>query len=257
MGSKTTGFIRKGETYFENARETGKKGLNIWSNARFVIADVPLNGKELKKILPLGMWAGAKPMATLFICEYPEVTWPIFPYHEAAMLVHVRTPLGMGRHCCWMIVDDSTALVLGREMLGYPKKMGVFEFDRNDNEIHTSVSRRNTTVMGMKARIGALQEPAPPVFNVKTFNIGGPGQFVFMNPIWMFKPREIIHQSYEADIRLTLNDSSFDPLARLVAGEPVDGRFVTMDIPGTSPYMLPVGITGPFLFNRTFNMRFR
>jgi len=36
-----------------------------------------------------------------------------------------------------------------------------------------------------------------------------------------------------------------------------NGRIVVMDIPGYSPYILPVGISGPVLFNRTFNMRFR
>jgi len=257
MNRNLNGLIRKGDTFFENFREKKRNRRNTWDNARFVLADIPLKGREINKILPLGMWAGPKPVATLFICHYPEVSYPIFPYHEAAMLVHVRTPMGKGIHCCWMIVDDDTALILGREMLGYPKKMGVFEFDESGNEIHAAVSRRGTRVMEIEARRGNPQDPAPPVFNLKTFNTGAMGQFFAMNPIWMFRPREVIRESYNADIRLALNDSVFDPLARLAAGEPSNGRIVVMDIPGDSPYMLPVGISGPVLFNRTFNMRFR
>jgi hypothetical protein len=58
-------------------------------------------------------------------------------------------------------------------------------------------------------------------------------------------------------VQLALERFRFDPLARLAAGEPSNGRIVVLDIPGDSPYMLPVGIAGPLVFNRTFNMRFR
>lgn len=50
----------------------------------------------------------------------------------------------------------------------------------------------------------------------------------------MFRWREVIHEYYRADIKLTLNDSDFDPISRLVAGEPQNGRIVVMDIPGDS-----------------------
>lgn len=257
MGRNMDGFIRKGDTFFENMREKKQSNQNTWNNARFVLADIPLERREVNKVLPLGMWTGPEPKATLFICHYPEVSYPIFPYHEAAMLVHVRTPMGKGLHCCWMIVDDDTALILGREMLGYPKKMGIFEFHESGNDIQAAVSRRGTRVIEIRARGGDPQDPVPPVFNHKTFNTGAMGQFLAINPVWMFRPREVIRESHSADIQLTLNESVFDPLARLAAGEPSNGRIVVMDIPGDSPYMLPVGISGPVLFNRTFNMRFR
>jgi len=73
----------------------------------------------------------------------------------------------------------------------------------------------------------------------------------------MFRGREVIHEYYRADIKLILNDSDFDPISRLVAGEPQNGRIVVMDIPGDSSYMVPVGVAGPGWFGRTFNMQFR
>ena len=156
------GFIKKGETFFENMREKKQSNQNTWNNARFVLADIPLERREVNKVLPLGMWTGPEPMATLFICHYPEVSYPIFPYHEAAMLVHVHTPMGKGLHCCWMIVDDDTALILGREMLGYPKKMGIFEFHESGNDIHAAVSRRGIRVIEIRARGGGSPGPRPP-----------------------------------------------------------------------------------------------
>jgi acetoacetate decarboxylase len=253
MDNKTTNQ----SNFWKTIREKAIRHEKTWENARFVLTDVPISHDEAMKILPWGMKPSDPPTATLFICNYPRVSFPIVPYHEAAMLIHVRTPLGTGIHCCWMIVDDDTALILGREMLGYPKKMGVFEFDEKDGNIHTSVSRRGVKVIDIQADRGLPQDPKPPVFNIKTFNMGAMGQLFALNPIWVFRPREIIHESYQADIKLTLGESDFDPISRLITGVPRNGRIVTMDIPGDSPYMAPVGFAGPCWFGRTFNMRFR
>src|SRR6056297_2428422 len=97
------------------------KGTKLWVNARFVLADVPVDRKTTNKILPLGMRVGPETKATLFIVDYTKTPFTV-PYHEAALLIHVKTPLGKGLHCPWMVVDDDTALIYGREILGYPKK---------------------------------------------------------------------------------------------------------------------------------------
>lgn len=257
MSDKPEKLSRKNENFWVNLRKNKKERRNMWEKARFILADVPLDYREAKKILPWGMRPSDPPMATIFICNYSAVSYPLSPYHESALLVHVRTPLGTGRHCCWISVDDDTALVLGRELLGYPKKMGVFTFEEKKTVIDASVRRRGITVMSMKA-IPGEREPSPePVFNYKTFHVGGLGQFFAVNPIWMFRPREVIHEYYRAEVKLTMRESVFDPIARLVAGKPVNGRIVAMDIPGDSPYMLPVGMAGPAWFGRSFNMRFR
>ncbi len=257
MSDTSKGHSLKNENFWVNIRKNRKEHRNTWDRARFLLADVPLDYREVRRILPCGMRPSDPPMATLFICEYPEVAFPLFPYHEAALLIHVRTPLGAGRHCCWITVDDDTALVLGRELLGYPKKMGIFTFDEKKSVFDASVRRRGITVMSMKA-IRGEREPSPkPVFNYRTFHVGGLGQLLALNPIWTFRPREVIHEYYRAEVTLALQESGFDPIARLVAGGAVNGRIVLMDIPGDTPYMLPVGMAGPGWFGRTFNMRFR
>lgn len=213
MSHQTKEPVRKSASFWESIREKSGKGENTWDNARFVLADVPLNDQEVKKILPWGMKPSNPPMATFFIVDYTKVSFPIVPYHEAAMLIHVRTPLGADLHCCWMIVDDDTALILGREVLGYPKKMGVFKVDEKEGNIYASVSRRGVRVMAIEGKRGLPQDPKPPVFDIKTFNVGAMGQLFALNPIWMFRPREVIHESYGADIKLTLSDSDLDPIS--------------------------------------------
>jgi acetoacetate decarboxylase len=257
MSGKKAAPSGKVENFWMNMREKRRNRENSWDNALLVMADVPLDYRELKKILPWGMRPSSTPMATLFFANYPTVSYPLFPYKEVAMMVHVRTPLGKGRHCCWIIVDDDPAMILGREMLGFPKKTGEFVFAEKKDTISASIARRDITVLSVKAVRGAREASPQPVFNHKTFHTGGMGQYMAFSPIWMFRPREIIRESYQADIQLTLKESEFDPISRLVAGEPRNGRIVLMDIPGSSPYMLPVGFAGPGMFGRTFSMRFR
>lgn len=245
------------ESFWAKMLEKRKKRQNSWDGARLVLADVPLDARAVKKILPSCIWPSDPPMATLFFADYPTVAYPLFPYKEVALLIHVRTPLGKGRHCCWIIVDDDPAMILGRELLGYPKKTGDIKFEEKDGNIKASITRRGVEVVSMKAVCGAKQTRPEPVFHYKTFHPGAMGQFMAVSPVWMFKPREVIHESYQAEVKLTLNDSQYDPIARLAAGEPRNGRIVVMDITGDSPYMFMVGLAGPFWFGRAFNMRFR
>jgi len=229
--------------------------VKLWEGARFLMADVPLDRGEVKKILPWGMKPSEPPVATLFICNYPKTSFTV-PYKESAVLIHVRTALGEGLHCCWMPVDDDTALIYGRELLGYPKKMADIVFQEEGDHISASVTRRGIKVLAMEGKRGAAHTSPPPVFNLKTFNVGGMGQLFAFNPVWLFKPTEVIHESYQAEVTLSLAESEFDPVARLVAGEPISGRMAVIDILGSN-YMLPVGLAGIRMFRKAFNMRFR
>ncbi|HUT54912.1 MAG TPA: acetoacetate decarboxylase family protein [bacterium] len=229
--------------------------VKMWENARFVLAEVPLYSSEVKKILPFGMRPVEPALATLFIADYTKTSFTA-PYHEAAVLVHVRTPLGSGLHCPWMIVDDDTGLIYGRELLGYPKKFGQFTFEEKDGGVFASVSRRGIEVMKIEARRQEREDSPRPVFDYKTFNAGGPGQFFAIQPIWLFRPKEVIQESWSAQAKVILGESDFDPIAKLVSGPPLNARFVVMDILG-SRYNLPVGVAGIRWFANTYNLRFR
>ena len=233
------------------ARAEGK----LWEDAHFLLADVPLDGKEVRKILPMGLRPSNPPMATLFICDYRKTSFTV-PYKESAVLIHVRSLLGEGYHCCWMPVDDDTAMIYGRELLGYPKKMADIAFEEDGDNVSASVTRRGVEVLSMQGKRGAVQSDPPPIFNLKTFNVGGLGQCMAVNLLWLFRPMEIIHESFEAEVTVSVEESEFDPIARLVAGDAVNGRMAVIDIPG-APYLLPVGLAGIPWSNRTFFMRFR
>ena len=227
----------------------------LWENARFILADVPLKLDEARKILPMGLKPAFPPAATLFIVNYTKCGFTV-PYKEAAALIHVKTCLGKGLHCCWMVVDDDTALIYGRELLGYPKKAAEIAFVENDEGISASVTRRGVKVLSMAGTRGEAQAAPAPVFDFKTFNVGGMGQMFAINLMWLIRPVEVIHESYDAEVSVSLEDSELDPLARFLEPSPARGRFAASDILG-SRYLCPAGIAGPKWFGNTFNMRFR
>ena len=231
------------------------KQQNLWDNARFILADVPVDRARASRMLPAMLRLADPPRATLFIADYQKTSFTV-PYHEAALLLHVRHPFGKGLHCPWMIVDDDTAMIFGRELLGYPKKMASFEFTEEGDMVSGSVTRRGVKVLAMAGTRGRRQSNPLPVFDIKTFNVGGPTSWFLINPIWMFRPREVMHESLEMEVRLDVLSSEFDPIAEVIAGDPVGGRFVVMDIVN-SRYNIPVGVSGIQHLANNFDMRFR
>jgi acetoacetate decarboxylase len=232
----------------------GKK-QNLWDNARFILAEVPVDRARAGRILPAMLRLADPPRATIFIADYPKTSFTV-PYHEAALLLHVRHPFGRGLHCPWMIVDDDTAMIYGRELLGYPKKMGSFEYKEEGDKVSGSAIRRGVKVLAMEGTRGRRQTNPLPVFDIKTFNVGGPTSLFLFNPIWFFRPREVIHEAYDLEIKLTLEPSERDPIAEVVTGPPISARFVVMDIVN-SRYNLIAGLAGPQHQVRNLNLRFR
>jgi len=146
----------------------------LWVNSRMVTVDVCLVSERVEKLLPFGIKLTEMQTGTLFIVDYIQPNFTA-PYREAALLVHVKTLFGEGLHCCWMTVDDDTAMVYGRELLGFPKKMADIKFQEDQPTIRASVSRRGTDVLTMNAVRKTVQENPDAVFDKKFFNVGAPG----------------------------------------------------------------------------------
>ena len=232
--------------------------VKLWENADFILADIPVKPEEARKILPWYLRLRDPFRATFFITRYPKTAFTV-SYNEAAILLHVRHLLyGNGVHCPWMIVDDDTALIYGRELLGYPKKMAEIPFEDDGTSITAGLTRRNTSVISVEAeRLEKETDPAP-VLGLKTFNYSGLGQYCIVNPVWMFKPREVVHESHKARVKLDIRYSDYDPIARLIDDFPghIDGRVARIDIMGARMLWF-AGLTGLRIYKNTFNLRFR
>lgn len=155
-----------------------------------------------------------------------------------------------------MVVDDDTPMIYGRETLAYPKKAARITFHEVGSKIRASVERRGVEILRIEATRGTPISDPGPIFGAKTFNVGGIGQMLGFNPIWLFRLNETVREAYAATMQLKVNYSAFDPIGQFIAGKPMRPRFIIEDIAGAK-YLLPVGVAGLKWFANTYLMRYR
>ncbi|MBU1670456.1 MAG: acetoacetate decarboxylase family protein [Actinobacteria bacterium] len=231
-------------------------GRALAGEARIVLADIPVDGREAQRLLPLGLRMQDPPMARVFVVNYGNAVYTE-SYNEASVILRVRSLLGSGGHVCWMVVDDDTALILGRDLLACPKKLADIRYEESDGGVSAGVTRRGTKVLSIEAEIMEAEPSPAPVYGEKAFNVGGPCQALLFNPVWCFRLGEVIHSSHSARGTITFEESAYDPLAAVVGRREVDGplRVAHVDI-NRLCYMFPVGIAGPAWAMRTYDLRF-
>lgn len=198
-----------------------------WANAQVLVADVPVNATVARQWLPPSLALPGEPMATVFIAHYPDTAIGV-AYREAGVLLHARLRRRTVLHCAWMVVDDDTAMILGRELLGFPKKMAQIDFDFSPHHSQASVLRRGVEVLRFEAQACGTAPRADflqhPIVNTR----GIPG--VLPNLMLSMKPNERLHVSDAARLRLTTNDSPCDPLATLGIDGDHNARRLVVDM---------------------------
>ena len=84
-----------------------------------------------KSWLPPGVERAKPATATIFAAHFTEASF-VSVYDEAGIFFHVRRRLLDAAFCPWMVVTDDVALIVVRELLGYPKKLARVTFDVGD-----------------------------------------------------------------------------------------------------------------------------
>ncbi|GAD82283.1 acetoacetate decarboxylase [Nocardia asteroides NBRC 15531] len=202
---------------------------SLYRDAHYFSATVEIDPERMAQWLPAGVRLTARPRADLFIAFFPDCNYGSV-YHEAGLFVHVRTVQGTGIHCPWMILDDDVALVMGRELLGYPKKLGEIEWRLTDSEIHAAATRRGAQLFTMRGRLGAVIDNPPPILSRPHRNVVGLSG-LFPAFLLAFTPREeVIEVRRIEDFQLDLAGSERDPLDQMGIGRVVEARLHRVDL---------------------------
>lgn len=98
--------------------------------------------------------------ATLFTAHFAQNSFGSV-YSEAGLLLPVEHACRSAVHCPWMVVDDDVALILGRELLGYPKKLAAIEWSDDDVDVEARVTRKGQPLLTMSARLGMRRADSP------------------------------------------------------------------------------------------------
>lgn len=217
----------------EFRRLAAPKGGMLYRDAHYLVATLEVDATAMRRWLPSGIRLAEPARADLFTAWFPECTYGSV-YHEAGVFVHVKTLRGTGIHCPWMILDDDVALILGRELLGYPKKLGEISWELDRDRIEAHASRRGTTLVGMRGVLGDVIEDAPPILGRPHRNVTGTLGLALPRIVG-FTPGEHPIETRRVDLELTVDGTERDPLHLMGLGDVVDARLHRVDLSAGSP----------------------
>jgi len=147
-----------------------------------------------------------------------------------------------GNYCLAMPVTNDMALVLGREVFGYPKKMGSIQFTRRDKDIEGTTERHGLRFFEVRAKLtgkfnvedafSVLAEILGPGVNrvVVTYNFkyfpAPEGKGFDYHPRLIREEVEFRPLSIEVgEAEISLQPSAFDPWAEVEIVRPLGGIY--------------------------------
>ena len=209
-------------TDIKSALSIARPGALMYRDAQYLAATLTVDTQRLRRWLPPGVSLTKEARADLFCAYFPDNTIGAV-YHEAGLFVHINVWGKTGIFCPWMIVDNDAALILGRELLGYPKKMGDFTWLRNGDELRASGARHGQKLVQMTARVGDVIIDPPPFLGRPHRNlIGTLG--LSMPRLLAFTPMEINVETRKVDMSVQFDGNAQDPLHEMGLGEVVAAR---------------------------------
>jgi acetoacetate decarboxylase len=72
---------------------------------------------------------------------------PLAGYAEGGVIIPAQFEDQLGGHFAYEFVSSDSSLAAGREIWGYPKKMGTIGFEEDGEHVHASVSRGNALIV--------------------------------------------------------------------------------------------------------------
>jgi acetoacetate decarboxylase len=216
----------------------------------------------VKRLLPPPLKPAKYPVINAFIADYPKTNFGI-RYKEGAIFVFAEYGGITGIYCLAMPVDNDMALIAGREVFGYPKKMSNISFKINEKEADGWVERHGITFFEVKVKFTNKPnaKDAMKILLDLGLNPTKPGSITynfkyFMAPTYSefdFKPRlireEITMQAInlkigEAEVKLT--PSKYDPWSELLVERMLGGIYLK-----TNSQMQP-GVVAAEIDSKTF-----
>lgn len=206
----------------------------LYRGAQYLVAEMSVDPARAAKWLPRSL-SLASPIAEVFTASFPHSAFGSV-YLEAGVFLRVRHFGRHAIHCPWMAVDDDVALILGRDLLGYPKKLAELSWTQQGDRIQSRCERRGVRVVAMEAELGRELSPVPFLGRPHRNLIGA-----LCPRLVAFTPREVALEVREADIRVTIEASERDPLHELGLGPVRRGRLHRVDLMRSLP-PIPVGV---------------
>ncbi len=210
-----------------------------WQGVRMAAFPFMPRPGAVERILPPGMEPADGPgMVTLL--SYPQTELQ-HPFEEAVVMVPVRVDDTLGNYIPYIYVTTDEALIPGREIAGFPKKLAEVEWGRDGDRVHGSVTRWGKRILSIEGRVqGPMPEaavagggpgPAAPALNYKL--IPGPAGEIEIEEITKVQLEVIPREQEIGQAQIRCEPSDLDPIADLVPE--AEGAMIVMLSDNTIP----------------------
>lgn len=230
--ARTVGRGLRGD--IKRALSLGDPRRTLYRGAHYFAATVEVDADRMRQWLPAGVRLAEPGRADVFTAYFPDCNYGSV-YHEAGLFVHIKARGQTGIHCPWMILDDDVALILGRELLGYPKKLGEIDWELDENGIRATATRRGHKLISMHGRLGEVMTGAPPILGRPHRNVASLTG-AFLPWVLAFTPGERpIEVRRIEDAHLEIGGSERDPIDQMGLGRVVEARLHRVDLTAGRP----------------------
>jgi acetoacetate decarboxylase len=237
-------------TYWQRLRSIAlPEGGWVYRDAWYLVADVELDAAPW---VPWPLRVVTPGRAQVFTGYFPTNSFGSV-YREAGVFVEVEHRGQRAIHSPWMLVDDDVALIVGRELLGYPKKLGEIRWEHDGDRIRAVASRRGHELITMEGTLGAVIDAPPPILGRPHRNVRTTTGLALPKVI-AFTPRERVVEVRHATLDVRIRGSARDPLHELGIGRVLATRLHRVDLGGRM-LPVPVAIASPLALARSLLRR--
>lgn len=141
------GFVKTIEEISEKYQDRGE-----FYDAEVLTVYFETKTEVVERLLPPPLKPAAMPVGAAFVANYPRTNFGV-TYLESALFLLAQHNGEEGAFCLAMPVTNDIALILGREVFGYPKKMAEIHFEREGNDIRGWTERHSIRFFEVKAKL--------------------------------------------------------------------------------------------------------
>lgn len=198
-----------------------EKGYEL-AEAKIITAMFITTREAIERVLPPPLEPGDTLGASAYVAEFHS---PSFcpPYNEAAVFIPCKYKGEAGSYCLSMPVDNDMAMIGGREIYGYPKKIAEsISVTRTGTEVYGVCVRKGIPIVEIKTKLtDVLQEKVVPGphFVVKSM-LDEKGVGAQKEPVLMRQQNIVAMPKVEiGDGTVSFGVSKYDPLHEIPVEE--------------------------------------
>jgi acetoacetate decarboxylase len=149
----------------------------------------------------------------------------------------LSTPVGFegkpGRYCVYLLLDHDSPIAAGREIWGYPKKLGRIKMEEKDGVIICTVERAGITLVRAAMELNQLVKPeavSAPIFNLKlipSVKKDAPPDVMQLTSTTLENRK--VYRVYTGKATLEFGTSPADPFHKIPIKEVMGGSYTNQD----------------------------